>query len=303
MPSASKRSVLTAPAASARCESASASAWASSLNGTVTLSPRPPLLRNSATAARKPSSGARSAPYCMRWPVWAAKAAWICGDLLWAMGLPMTAYWSMSAGSQLVGIGKGPLAGDLDDVGVDPDIRRERSVGRGQPHDVDCGAVEYVLSGRAVDVDALDRAVSTDRNGQYQGAVQAAPSPLRVVQRADALDLLAPVLGVLGETVFACAAADLHLARTLGIFVEASIDLCLQSCDGGDRVHQFRAGGHLALRSTGLGLGFRCRCGRRCSGCRLLARCRGGCGGRRRLAGPFLLGQHRGRRRCFIGGR
>jgi hypothetical protein len=57
-PSASMRSVFTAPAAAARGDSVSASACASSLNGTVTLAPRPPSATNARTAASKPSTGA-----------------------------------------------------------------------------------------------------------------------------------------------------------------------------------------------------------------------------------------------------
>ncbi|EWS62385.1 hypothetical protein Y695_04388 [Hydrogenophaga sp. T4] len=43
------------------------------------------------TVALKPSSGPSMAVYSMSWPVANAKAAWINGDLLWPMGLPMTA--------------------------------------------------------------------------------------------------------------------------------------------------------------------------------------------------------------------
>jgi len=57
-PSASKRSVLTAPAAAARGDSVSASACASSLNGTVTFAPHPPSAMKARTAASKPSTGA-----------------------------------------------------------------------------------------------------------------------------------------------------------------------------------------------------------------------------------------------------
>ena len=39
-----------------------------------------------------PLRGAGSRTYTMSCPVWRANSAWIWGDLLWATGLPMTAY-------------------------------------------------------------------------------------------------------------------------------------------------------------------------------------------------------------------
>ena len=87
----SKRSVLAASTARARSESSVASRQASPLNGSVTLSPRPPAARNAATAAAKPSSGARMRVYSRSSPVARAKAAWISGDFECAIGLPMTA--------------------------------------------------------------------------------------------------------------------------------------------------------------------------------------------------------------------
>jgi hypothetical protein len=90
MPSSLNTSVLTAPAARARMVSACASFTASSLNGTVTLAPLPPSAMKARTASAKPSSGARRRSYCRSWPVCAANAAWISGDLLWAIGLPNT---------------------------------------------------------------------------------------------------------------------------------------------------------------------------------------------------------------------
>ena len=65
MPSASNASVLTAPACSARGLRRFASANACSLNGTVTLAPRPPAAMNCATLSAKPSFGARIASYVM----------------------------------------------------------------------------------------------------------------------------------------------------------------------------------------------------------------------------------------------
>ena len=61
----SKRSVLTAPAACARALRRVAHANASSLNGSVTFSPRPPSSRNRSTLPLKPSSGASNRPYSM----------------------------------------------------------------------------------------------------------------------------------------------------------------------------------------------------------------------------------------------
>ena len=61
----STRSVFTAPAAAARGDSVSASAWASSLNGTVTFMPRPPASMNARTCGTNASigrAGARTRP-------------------------------------------------------------------------------------------------------------------------------------------------------------------------------------------------------------------------------------------------
>ena len=49
---------LTAPAAFARAQSSVAYSNASTLNGCVTLMPRPPRARNASTAAAKPPTGA-----------------------------------------------------------------------------------------------------------------------------------------------------------------------------------------------------------------------------------------------------
>ena len=90
-PSGSCISVFTAPASCARLECSDASANASTLNGTVTLRPRPPLWRKASTVATNPSSGASRRSYDMSAPIECANAAWICGDLECATGLPMTA--------------------------------------------------------------------------------------------------------------------------------------------------------------------------------------------------------------------
>ncbi len=84
------RSVFTAPAAAARADSVSASACASSLNGTVTFAPRPPSATNARTAASNPSIGASRCVYSIGSPVCAANCAWMNGDLLCATGLPNT---------------------------------------------------------------------------------------------------------------------------------------------------------------------------------------------------------------------
>jgi len=89
--SPSKASVLTAPAASARGVCRRAKAKASGLKGSVTFRPAPPSARNASTAATKPSGGASRRPYSIASPVCAANSAWISGERLCAIGLPITA--------------------------------------------------------------------------------------------------------------------------------------------------------------------------------------------------------------------
>ena len=63
-----------------------------SLNGTVTLAPRPPAAMKLAQAfPQNASVQARGSPVVEILPGLRAKAAWMSGDLLCAMGLPKTA--------------------------------------------------------------------------------------------------------------------------------------------------------------------------------------------------------------------
>ena len=80
-----------AGARAVRC-ARSRAANASSLNGSVTLSPRPPAARNAAHGRARSRRAARAGART-RCPARSARAnaAWISGDLLCAIGLPMTA--------------------------------------------------------------------------------------------------------------------------------------------------------------------------------------------------------------------
>jgi hypothetical protein len=60
------------------------------LNGTVTFSPRPPSATKRAHR-RRSRQAAEDATVFHVLPGLRANAAWISGDLLWAIGLPMTA--------------------------------------------------------------------------------------------------------------------------------------------------------------------------------------------------------------------
>ena len=78
----SNHSVFTAPARAARSERRPESANASSLNGIVTLSPRPPSAWKRSTASRNPPGSTRSASYATGSPVSTANRRWMKGDLL-----------------------------------------------------------------------------------------------------------------------------------------------------------------------------------------------------------------------------
>src|SRR5574340_1289933 len=103
----------------------------------------------------------------MSWPVARAKAAWMSGDLEWPTGLPTTAYLSVmswlasdvSFGAKLIGAGKRPGAGDLDQLEIAADVRREGRERRGELDDAARGVVEQPVARRAVDLHALHAAV------------------------------------------------------------------------------------------------------------------------------------------------
>src|SRR5512140_2564187 len=115
-----------------------------------------------------------------------------------------------SVAAQLVAPGEGPRAGDLQNLGVARDLRRKRRVRRRHLDDAHGGGIEHPLSGAAVDDDLLDRAVGAYRDREDHAAVQPQlPCRLRIVEVADALDLLPPVLDVPGEAVLRGAGTDL----------------------------------------------------------------------------------------------
>src|SRR5690349_11460443 len=93
-------------------------------------------------------------------------------------------------GEQLVGPGEGPGPGDVQDVGVGPDVVREPVERGGEPDDADGGLVEDLVAGGAVDLDAFHFAVRLDRDRQLQRAVKLLRLGfLGIVEVADALDL------------------------------------------------------------------------------------------------------------------
>jgi hypothetical protein len=89
--SPSNLSVLTAPACVALSLRCVANSNASSLNGTVTLSPRPPDCRKAFTSSAKRPGRPRIVPYSTSSPSARANIVWMRGDWLCATGLPMTA--------------------------------------------------------------------------------------------------------------------------------------------------------------------------------------------------------------------
>src|SRR3981081_3175457 len=117
----------------------------------------------------------------MSCPVACAKAAWICGDLECATGLPMTAYLSMphfrpvneewtnertaqasrpafhaftdgSVRFQCIRLRERPRPRDVQDVGVAADVRRKRREGPGHLDDPDRCRIKDATARRAVDL-------------------------------------------------------------------------------------------------------------------------------------------------------
>src|SRR5262245_497800 len=146
----------------------------------------------------------------MSWPQARANSAWIHGDFECATGLPITAYRSLMAllSPDLVALAEEPSSSDHQQIGVAPDVGREGGERRRHAHDLERRGVEHLEARGAVELDRLHAAVGADGHGEAQVAVDPAARLGRIVQRADALDLHAPVLFVLRETVFRGIGAD-----------------------------------------------------------------------------------------------
>src|SRR6185436_18560519 len=182
----SRTSVLTACARRARSLTVRQSPKASCLNGSVTLRPLPPAARKRCTAAAKPSSGDSSRPYSRSWEVARANSAWIQGDLECATGLPTSAYRSLMDlfSPDLVALAEEPSSRDDQEVGVAPDIGRERGERPRHAHDLERRRVQHLEAGRTVELDRLDVAVGADGDREPQIAVDPAARFGRVVERA-----------------------------------------------------------------------------------------------------------------------
>src|SRR6267142_7059327 len=128
-------------------------------------------------------------------------------------------------GPDLVARAEEPSARDDEQIGIAPDRRRERGERARHLHDLEGGGIEYLQARRAVEFDRLDAAVGADRHREAQVAVELAARLGRIVHRAEALDLGAPILLVLGEAVFGGVGADELLARALLVVVDLPVDL------------------------------------------------------------------------------
>ncbi len=88
------------------------------------------------------------------------------------------------------------------------------------------------MARRAIYFNAGDRPVAPESHRQNQCAVELAPSRLGIIERADAFDLAAPLLDVLGKAVFVGARADELLARSLVVLVELLADRAFEAGHG-----------------------------------------------------------------------
>src|SRR5687768_12783882 len=163
----------------------------------------------------------------MSCPVARANCAWTAGDLECATGLPMTAYRSLIAlfSPDLVALAEEPSPGDDQEIGIALDVGREGGEWGRHAHDLECRGVEHFQARRAVELDRFHAAIGSNRNREAQVAVDLAARLGRVVQRADALDLHAPVFLVLRKAIFARVGADKALARPFLVFVDLAVDL------------------------------------------------------------------------------
>jgi len=93
-----------------------------------------------------------------------------------------------------------------------PDRRRERGERARHLHDLEGGGIEYLQARRAVEFDRLDAAVGADRHREAQVAVELAARLGRIVHRAEALDLGAPILLVLAKR-YSAALAPMNFLR------------------------------------------------------------------------------------------
>src|SRR5207248_2990682 len=95
-------------------------------------------------------------------------------------------------------------------------------------HDLERRGVEYLETGRAVELHRVNAAVGPDGHRESQVAVQFAAGLRRIVDRAEPLDLGAPLLLVVREAVFRGVGADEFLARPLLVVVDLLVDLRLE---------------------------------------------------------------------------
>src|SRR5574338_478781 len=142
----------------------------------------------------------------------------------------------------LLALSEAPGAGDGQDVDVGPHFRREGGVGPGHQGDVLGGLVQLRMAGTLVDVHRLHAAVGAHVHRHSQTSVDLAPGRLGIVQGADALDLLAPVLHVLGVAHFLSSGADEGTAGPLGGDGEVFVDGRVHPDHGRRAVRQIVAG-------------------------------------------------------------
>src|SRR5690606_30221487 len=122
--------------------------------------PRPPFAKKVSTVSAKPSSGASRRSYCSSMSHCLAKAAWMAGERLCSIGLPMTAYrWGVF---KVMGSGYAsfelvaremPGSGDGQDVGVGSQLCRQRGEWRGQLNDTQGRLVQHRMHGGPIDLD------------------------------------------------------------------------------------------------------------------------------------------------------
>lgn len=126
-------SMLTAPASSARALRRVHNRKASSLNGTVTLAPRPPLAMKAATLAANPSSGASRAVLNVlsglpgKGGVNGRRLAVADGVAENAVMIGHGMQRLARLGFELVVAGEAPAAGDDEHVGIASDVGQEKA--------------------------------------------------------------------------------------------------------------------------------------------------------------------------------
>ncbi len=173
----SKLRKFAACASLARCDTSSARSKASSLKGTVTLTPLPPAARKLSTVPRKPSGWCQQARILDVLPGLARKRGvdlrrLAVGNRVADDRVAIRHGEAMSSRSLRVNIKVREMLRMSQSLRTAAGKRRERA-GK-----FDCapgGRVEQPMSGRAVDLDFLHAAVGLDVHGHQQRSVDLAP--------------------------------------------------------------------------------------------------------------------------------